>query len=83
MSSAVGPSMAYSFAATVAQVRVDRDTGIVTVEQLWTALDCGFAINPLSVEGQIEGQVWMGLGQALSTVSKMHIASLLLSLSAL
>jgi len=70
--SAVGPSMAYSFAATVAQVRVDRDTGIVTVEQLWTALDCGFAINPLSVEGQIEGQVWMGLGQALSEETLYH-----------
>ena len=70
--SAVGPSMAYSFGATVAQVHVDRDTGIVTVEQLWTALDCGFAINPLSVEGQIEGQVWMGLGQALSEENLYH-----------
>lgn len=70
--SAVGPSMAYSFGATVAQVHVDRDTGIVTVEQLWTALDCGFAINPLSVEGQIEGQVWMGLGQALSEETGYH-----------
>ncbi|MDT3683751.1 MAG: 4-hydroxybenzoyl-CoA reductase subunit alpha [Pseudorhodoplanes sp.] len=70
--SAVGPSMAYSFGATVAQVHVDRDTGIVTVEQLWTALDCGFAINPLAVEGQIEGQVWMGLGQALSEEARYH-----------
>ncbi len=33
---------------------------------MWTALDCGFAINPLSVEGQIHGSVWMGMGQALS-----------------
>jgi 4-hydroxybenzoyl-CoA reductase subunit alpha len=44
----------------------------VTVEQLWTALDCGFAINPLAVEGQIEGQVWMGLGQALSEETRYH-----------
>jgi 4-hydroxybenzoyl-CoA reductase subunit alpha len=36
------------------------------VEKIWVAHDCGFAINPLSVEGQIQGAVWMGLGQALS-----------------
>jgi len=70
--SAVGPSMGYSYGATVAQVHVDRVTGRVTVEQLWTALDCGFAINPLAVEGQIEGQVWMGLGQALSEETRYH-----------
>jgi 4-hydroxybenzoyl-CoA reductase subunit alpha len=63
--SAVGPSMGFSFGATVAEVSVDEDTGVVTVDQLWTALDCGFAINPLAVEGQIEGQVWMAVGQAI------------------
>jgi 4-hydroxybenzoyl-CoA reductase subunit alpha len=32
---------------------------------VWVALDCGHAINPLAVEGQIQGSVWMGMGQAL------------------
>lgn len=64
--SAVGPSMGFSFGSTVAEVSVDEATGMVTVDQLWTALDCGFAINPLAVEGQIEGQVWMAMGQAIS-----------------
>jgi 4-hydroxybenzoyl-CoA reductase subunit alpha len=62
----VGPSMAYSYSASAAEVRVDEVTGRVTVEKVWTAHDCGYAINPLSVEGQVQGAVWMGLGQALS-----------------
>ncbi len=62
----VGPSMAFSYAAAVAEVTVDEDTGLVTVDKVWAAHDCGFALNPLSVEGQVEGAVWMGLGQALS-----------------
>lgn len=62
---AVGSTMGFSYGAQVAQVRVDLDTGLVHVEKVWAALDCGFAINPLAVEGQIEGSVWMGLGQAL------------------
>lgn len=70
--SAVGPSMAYSYGASVAQVHVDRATGRVLVERIWTALDCGFAINPLSVEGQIQGQIWMALGQALSEETRFH-----------
>ena len=51
---------------TVVEVAVDPDTAQVSVEKVWAALDCGFAINPLAVEGQIEGSVWMGMGQALS-----------------
>ena len=64
--SAVGPSMAYSYAAAAVQVTVDDITSKVTVDRIWVAMDCGFAINPLAVEGQIQGAVWMGLGQALS-----------------
>ena len=45
---------------------VDEATGSVTVDKAWTALDCGHAINPLAVQGQIEGSVLMGMGQALS-----------------
>jgi 4-hydroxybenzoyl-CoA reductase subunit alpha len=61
----VGPSPAYSYAAQVADVSVDRETGEVTVHKVWAAHDCGRALNPVSVEGQVIGSVWMGLGQAL------------------
>jgi 4-hydroxybenzoyl-CoA reductase subunit alpha len=61
----VGPSPAYSYSAQVAEVSVDEDTGEITVHKIWAAHDCGRALNPVSVEGQIIGSVWMGLGQAL------------------
>lgn len=63
---AVGSTMGFSYAAQVVEVEVDQDTGQISVEKVWAALDCGFAINPLAVEGQIEGSVWMGMGQAMS-----------------
>jgi len=63
---AVGSTMGFSYAAQVVEVSVNEATGIVTVDKVWAALDCGRAINPLAVEGQIEGSVWMGMGQALS-----------------
>ncbi|MCB9763303.1 MAG: molybdopterin-dependent oxidoreductase [Alphaproteobacteria bacterium] len=61
----VGPSPAYSFTAQVAEVEVDPDTGFVTVHRIWCAHDCGKALNPAVVEGQIEGSVYMGVGEAL------------------
>jgi len=61
----VGPSPAYSYSAQVAEVTVDPETGQVTVDRIIAAHDCGKAINPLTVEGQVEGSVWMGLGQAV------------------
>jgi 4-hydroxybenzoyl-CoA reductase subunit alpha len=61
----VGPSPAYSYATQVAEVSVDEETGVVTVHKVWASHDCGRALNPVSVEGQIVGSVWMGLGQAL------------------
>ena len=63
---AVGSTMGFSYAAQVVEVSVDEATAMVTVDKVWTALDCGRAINPLAVEGQIQGSVWMGMGQALS-----------------
>ena len=63
---AVGSTMGFSYAAQVVEVTVDEDTGEISVDKVWVALDCGRAINPLSVEGQIQGSVWMGMGQALS-----------------
>jgi 4-hydroxybenzoyl-CoA reductase subunit alpha len=62
----VGPSPAYSYSAQVADVSVDEETGEVTVHKIWAAHDCGRALNPVSVEGQVIGSVWMGLGQALA-----------------
>ncbi|HMF57877.1 MAG TPA: molybdopterin cofactor-binding domain-containing protein [Pyrinomonadaceae bacterium] len=61
----VGPSPAYSYSAAVAEVDVDPDTGIVTVERVWIAHDIGRSINPMLVMGQVEGSVYMGLGEAL------------------
>jgi 4-hydroxybenzoyl-CoA reductase subunit alpha len=63
---AVGSTMGFSYAAQVVEVSVDEATALVSVDKVWVALDCGRAINPLAVEGQIEGSVWMGMGQALS-----------------
>jgi 4-hydroxybenzoyl-CoA reductase subunit alpha len=61
----VGPSPAYSYSAQVAEVTVDEETGEVKVHKVWAAHDCGRALNPVSVEGQVIGSVWMGMGQAL------------------
>jgi 4-hydroxybenzoyl-CoA reductase alpha subunit len=58
-------SRSYSFAAQAAGVRVDRETGQVDLLRLVSAYDCGFAINPLVVQGLLEGAVAMGQGQAL------------------
>lgn len=61
----VGPSPAYSYSAAVAEVDVDPATGIVTVERVWIAHDIGKSINPVLVMGQVEGSVYMGLGEIL------------------
>ena len=61
----VGPSPAYSYSAAIAEVDVDRDTGIVVVERIWIAHDIGKSINPMLVMGQVEGSVYMGLGEIL------------------
>ena len=57
---------AFSFGAQVAEVEVDPETGLIDVEHMYTAHDCGTVINPMSVEGQLEGSIHMGLGYALS-----------------
>lgn len=57
---------AFSFGAQVAEVEVDEKTGKVDVKKMWTAHDCGTVLNPVSVEGQLEGSIQMGLGYALS-----------------
>ncbi len=61
----VGPSPAYSYSATVVETEVDPATGIYRIEQVWMAHDVGKCINPALVMGQIEGSVYMGLGEAM------------------
>ena len=63
--SGVGPSPAYSYSACVVDLDADARTGLITVNKVWIAHDVGRAINPLLVEGQVEGSVYMGLGEAL------------------
>ncbi|HMD12840.1 MAG TPA: molybdopterin cofactor-binding domain-containing protein, partial [Marmoricola sp.] len=61
----VGPSPTYSYTAAVVEVDVDPETGWITVPRVWIAHDIGRALNPTLVRGQIEGSVYMGLGEAL------------------
>jgi 4-hydroxybenzoyl-CoA reductase subunit alpha len=50
----------------VAEVEVDLDTGQVRLLKMWVGHDCGQPLNPMSVEGQIDGCIGMGTGYALS-----------------
>ncbi len=61
----IGASPAYSFTAHVAEVDCDAETGFVTVKKIWVAHDCGRALSPVAVEGQMEGSAYMGFGEAL------------------
>jgi 4-hydroxybenzoyl-CoA reductase alpha subunit len=61
----VGPSPTYSYTAAVVEVAVNPVTGWITVPRIWIAHDIGRALNPPLVRGQIEGSVYMGLGEAL------------------
>jgi CO/xanthine dehydrogenase Mo-binding subunit len=61
----IGASPAYSFTAHVAEVEVDVETGFVEVKKIWIAHDCGRALNPTLVEGQMEGSAYMGFAEAL------------------
>ncbi|MEI6154906.1 MAG: molybdopterin cofactor-binding domain-containing protein, partial [Deltaproteobacteria bacterium] len=62
---AVGTSPAYGCSAQIVEVTVDMETGRVTVDDMTDAHDCGFAINRTNVEGQMQGSLSMGLGEAL------------------
>lgn len=55
----------FIFGAQIAEVDVDQDTGKITVEEVWSCHDVGKAINPGSVEGQIQGGVVQGIGYGL------------------
>ncbi len=59
------PFSTYVYATQIAEVEVDDETGEVEVLRIVAAHDCGTAINPMLVEGQVEGGISMGVGFAL------------------
>ncbi|MEE8138067.1 MAG: molybdopterin cofactor-binding domain-containing protein, partial [Thermoanaerobaculia bacterium] len=63
--SGVGPSPTYSYTAAVIEVEVDPGTGLFRPVHVWIAHDVGKCINPVLVLGQVEGSVYMGLGEAI------------------
>jgi 4-hydroxybenzoyl-CoA reductase alpha subunit len=63
--SGVGPTPTYSYSAAAVELSADRETGIIRVDKVWIAHDVGRALNPVLVIGQVEGSVYMGLGEAL------------------
>lgn len=68
----IGASPAYSFTAHVVEVEVDEETGFVKVEKIWIAHDCGKALAPVLVEGQMEGSAYMGAAEAIMEVQDFH-----------
>ena len=58
-------TLAFSFGAQIAEVEVDPETGIVKLLRMTVAHDVGRAINPMAVEGQLDGQVFSGMAQTL------------------
>ena len=61
----VGPTPTYSYTAAVVEVNVDPETGWIAVPRVWIAHDIGRALNPALARGQVEGSVYMGIGEAL------------------
>ena len=63
--SGVGPSPTYSYSASIIEVEVDQETGIYDISKIWMAHDIGRALNPVLALGQIEGSIYMGIGEAV------------------
>jgi len=63
---------AYSFESQIAEVEVDPETGKTKLLNMTVAHDTGIVINPMAVEGQLEGSVSMGMGQVLFEESIRH-----------
>ena len=61
--------MGYSYSAQVVEVSVDEETGVVTIDKVWVATA---ARRSTAVEGQVQGSVWMGMGQAMSEETAYH-----------
>jgi CO/xanthine dehydrogenase Mo-binding subunit len=56
------PNVAYAWGTTIVEVDVDVSTGVCEVTDIWAVYDVGKAINPQTVEAQIEGGILQGLG---------------------
>jgi 4-hydroxybenzoyl-CoA reductase alpha subunit len=61
----VGPTPTYSYSACVVELVADPQSGLIRIEKVWIAHDVGKALNPMLVIGQVEGSIYMGLGEAL------------------
>jgi 4-hydroxybenzoyl-CoA reductase subunit alpha len=61
----VGPSPTYSYSAAIVEVDVDPSSGWIHVPRVWIAHDIGRSLNPTLVRGQVEGSVYMAIGEAL------------------
>jgi 4-hydroxybenzoyl-CoA reductase subunit alpha len=61
----IGATPAFSATTHIAEVTVDEELGTVTVDKIWCAHDCGKALSPVLVEGQIEGSCYMGFGEVV------------------
>lgn len=68
----IGSSPAYSFTAHVADVSVDEETGRITINKVWVAHDCGRALNPMIVSGQMEGSTYMGAAEVVLEEQEMN-----------
>ncbi|MFH2044365.1 MAG: xanthine dehydrogenase family protein molybdopterin-binding subunit [Pseudomonadota bacterium] len=68
---------AYVFCAGAAKVKIDKETGQIDVSRFCFAQDCGTAINPVGVEGQLEGGLHMGLGYSLMENIKTENGSIM------
>lgn len=72
----IGASPAYSFTAHAVEVSVDVETGRITCHNVWIAHDCGRALNPMLVAGQMEGSAYMGVAEALMEHHDVHPSGL-------
>jgi 4-hydroxybenzoyl-CoA reductase alpha subunit len=68
----IGASPAYSFTAHVVELSVDVETGRIAIHNVWIAHDCGRALNPMLVAGQMEGSAYMGAAEALMEVQEIN-----------
>jgi 4-hydroxybenzoyl-CoA reductase subunit alpha len=68
----IGASPAYSFTAHVVEVDVDTETGMIDLKNVWVAHDCGRALNPMLVAGQMEGSAYMGIVEAVFEDHKVN-----------
>jgi 4-hydroxybenzoyl-CoA reductase subunit alpha len=62
---AVGTSPAYSFAAQISEVEIDKETGEIKVKEVWDVHDCGQVINPALLHAQVHVALFMGMGEAI------------------